>query len=61
MAGEGSHTQEDQQWDNQGVGHVLQLRGAVEGHVPASQGLTKSGPLEKGITNHFSILALRTL
>ena len=60
MAGEGSHTQEDQQWYNQGAGHVLQLRGAVEGPVPASQGLTKGGPLEKGIANHFSILALRT-
>ena len=44
---------EDQQWDNQ-------LRGAAEGHVPASQGLTKHGPLEKGIANHFIILALRT-
>ena len=27
---------------------------------PASQGLTKRGPLEKGMANHFSILALRT-
>ena len=38
---------EDQQYVNQGTGHVLQLHGVVEGHVPASQGLTKCGPLEK--------------
>ena len=24
---------EDQQWDNQGAGHVIQQCGAVEGHV----------------------------
>ena len=29
--------------------------------VPASQGLTKCGPIEKGMANHFHILALRTL
>ena len=51
---------EDQQWVNQGAGHVLQLHGVAEGHVPASQGLTKCGPLEKGMANHFSILVLRT-
>ena len=28
-------------------------------HVPSGQGLTKLGPLEKGMANHFSILALR--
>ena len=48
----------DQQWDNQSTRHVLQLRGAAEGHVPPSQGPTKHGLLEKGIANHFSILAL---
>ena len=51
---------ENQQWDNQGTGHVLQLRGTAEGHVPASQGLTRHGPLETGMANHSSILALRT-
>ena len=29
--------------------------------MPASQGLTKRAPLEKGIANHFSIIASRTL
>ena len=47
---------EDQQWDNQGAGHVVQLRGATEGHALASKGLTKRGPLEKEMANHFSIL-----
>jgi len=47
----------DHQWDNQSTRHVLQLRGAAEGHVPPSQGRTKHGLLEKGIANHFSILA----
>ena len=48
-----------------GLGHlsdparVVQLHAAAEGHVPASQGLTKRGPLEKGTANHVSILALR--
>ena len=28
--------------------------------VSASQGLTKHGPLEKGMANHFSVLVLRT-
>ena len=51
---------EDQQYVNQGTGHVLQLHGVVEGHVPASQGLTKCGPLEKEMANHFSVLVLRT-
>ena len=51
---------EDQQWDNQGARHLIQLCGVAEGHVSASQGLTKRGPLEKGMANHFSILALRT-
>ena len=35
-------------------------RGATEWHVPASQGLTRCGPLEKEVANHFRILALRT-
>ena len=51
---------ENQQWISQGTGPVLQLHGTAEGHVPASQGLTKRGPLEKGMANHSSILALRT-
>ena len=51
---------ENQQWDSQGTGHVLQLRGTAEGHVPASQGLTRRGPLETGMANHSNILALRT-
>ena len=51
---------ENQQWDSQGTGHVLELHGTAEGHVPASQGLTKRAPLEKGMANHFSILAVRT-
>ena len=51
---------EDQQWDNQDTGHVVQLCGVTEGHALASQGLTKCGPLEKEMVNHFSILALRT-
>ena len=51
---------EDHQWDNRGTRHTIRLRGVAEGHVPASQGLTKHGPPEKGIANHFSILASRT-
>ena len=51
---------EDQQWGNQGARHLISLCGVTEGHVSASQGLTKRGPLEKGMANHFSILALRT-
>ena len=51
---------EDQQGDNQGLGHVIQLYEVAEGHVPASQGLTKCGPPEKEMANHFSIPALRT-
>ena len=35
--------------------------GAVGGHVPVSQGLTKRAPLEKDIANHFRIIASRTL
>ena len=42
-----------------GTRHTIQLRGVAEGHVPASQGLTKRSPPEKGIANHFSILASR--
>ena len=34
--------------------------GNAEGQVPDSHGLIKSGPLEKGMANHFSVLALRT-
>ena len=49
----------DQQWDNKDTRNVIQLCGAAEGHVPASQGLTKCGPLEKGMANHFSIFAMR--
>ena len=51
----------DQQWDNKDTRNVIQLCAAAEGHVPASQGLTKYGPVEKGMANHFSILSLRTL
>ena len=47
---------EDQQWNNQGTRRVVLLHGVAEGHVPGSQGLTKRGPLEKGMANHFSIL-----
>ena len=35
---------------------VVWLPGTAEGHVPTSQGLTKRGPLEKGMENHFSFL-----
>ena len=31
--------------------------GVVGGHVPVSQGLTKRAPLEKGIANHFRVIA----
>ena len=34
--------------------------GAAEGHVPASKGLTKCGPLEEEMASHLSMLALRT-
>ena len=51
---------EDQQWDIQGVKHVIHLLGVTERHVPARQGLRKCDPLEKGMSNHFSILSLRT-
>ena len=51
---------QDQQWDNQSTKHVIQLRWAAEGHVPVSEGLTKRGPLEKIMENHFSIFSLRT-
>ena len=51
---------DSQQWDNQGTGHVIQLHWEAKGHVPARQGLTKRGPLEKAMANHLSILALRT-
>ena len=60
VAGEDLQTQEDQQWDIQGTGRVLWLHAAAAGLVPASQGLTKHGPLEKGMASHFNILALRT-
>ena len=52
---------EDQQWDNKDTRSATQLSGAVEGHVPDSQGLTRCGPLEKETANHLGILALRTL
>ena len=51
---------EDQQEDNQDAGHVVQLCGVAESHVPASQGLKKHGPPEKGMANHFHSLPLRT-
>ena len=51
---------EDQQWDNQGAGHVIHLHGVAEGHISASWGLTNCGSLEKGLVNHFSILVMRT-
>ena len=38
--------------------NILQLHRAAEGHVPTSQGLKK---LERGMANHFSILALRRM
>ena len=60
VANEGLHTQENQQWHNQGTGHVLWLHGTAEGHISASLGQTKCGLLDKGIANHFNILALRT-
>ena len=50
---------EGQQWDSQSTRHVCQLCGEARGHVPATYGLTKCDPLEKGMENHFSILALR--
>ena len=58
---------EDQQRGNQGTrlpwhptSQGVRLRGATEGHFPARQGLTKRGPLEKGMANRFGILVLRT-
>ena len=51
---------EDGQWDNQGAKYVIQLLGVTERHVTARQGLRKCDPLEKGMSNHFSILSLRT-
>ena len=50
---------EGQQWDSQSTRHVFQLCGEARGHVRATNGLTKCDPLEKGMANHFSILALR--
>ena len=44
---------------NQDARLVFQLCGMTEGHVSVSQGLTKYGSLEKGMANHFNILALR--
>ena len=35
-------------------------RGATQDGQAWWRGLTQCGPLEKGIANHFSILALRT-
>ena len=35
-------------------------RGAAEGHVPASRGLTECGLLEEETASHLSVLALRT-
>ena len=49
----------DQLWDNKGTQHATRLYGTAEGYVPASQGLTKCDPLEKGMANHYNILALR--
>lgn len=50
---------EDQQGDNQGTGHVIQLHEVAEGHVPASQGLIKWST-GKGNGKSLTILALRT-
>lgn len=43
-----SRLNEDQRPDTQGARHAVRLRGAAGGHVPASWGLTKRGPLEQG-------------
>ena len=45
--------------DNKGTRNVIRLCRTTEGTVPASQSMTKRGPLEKGMANHFSILTLR--
>lgn len=41
-------------------GMSVQLQTVAEGHVPGGQGMTKHGPLEKRVANHFSILDSRT-
>ena len=46
-ASEGWHIQRGQWWDTLGAEHTIQLCEVAEGHVPASQGLTNCGPLEK--------------
>ena len=60
VAREALQSQEDQQWEKQDTGHVFHLSEAAEGHGPGSQVLTKCGPLQKGMGNHFSVLAWRT-
>ena len=45
------------------VSNSVKLSHAMWGHMTVGswwRGLTECGPLEKGMTNHFSILALRT-
>ena len=60
MAGEGLYAQQGPalgQWlPGTSSSYVEWL---AERHVPLSQGWTKRGPLEKGMANHFGILALR--
>ena len=60
VAHEALQSQEDQQWEKQGTGHVFHLSEAAEGHGPGSQVLTKCGPLQKGMGKQFSVLAWRT-
>ena len=47
-------------WTTRVQGMSVQLQTVAEGHVPGSQGMTKHGPLEKTVANHFSILDSRT-
>ena len=47
-------------WTTRVQGMSVQLQTVAEGHVPSSQGMTKHGPLEKRVANHFSILDSRT-
>ena len=60
-ASESLHTQENQLLHNQGTekfsGYMEQLKGMS---LPVRESLTKCCPLEKGMANHFSILALGT-
>ena len=60
-ASESLHTQENQLLHNQGTekfsGYMEQLKGMS---LPVRESLTKCCPLEKGMANHFRILALGT-